>query len=145
MASPAERKADADRRATPEYQQVRSFADGVDFPLDDFQLAACEALEAGRGVLVAAPTGAGKTWSASSRSTWRWPPAASASTPRRSRRCPTRSTPTSSRRHGADRVGLLTGDNVVNGEAPVVVMTTEVLRNMLYAGLARPSAGSATW
>ena len=30
-------------------------------------------------------------------------------------------------------MGLLTGDNVVNGEAPIVVMTTEVLRNMLYA------------
>ena len=38
------------------------------------------------------------------------------------------------RRHGAENVGLLTGDNSVNGEAPVVVMTTEVLRNMLYAG-----------
>jgi ATP-dependent RNA helicase HelY len=37
-------------------------------------------------------------------------------------------------RHGAENVGLLTGDNTVNGEAPVVVMTTEVLRNMLYAG-----------
>ena len=31
-------------------------------------------------------------------------------------------------------VGLLTGDNSINGEAPIVVMTTEVLRNMLYAG-----------
>ena len=38
------------------------------------------------------------------------------------------------RRYGEDQVGLLTGDNTVNGEAPVVVMTTEVLRNMLYAG-----------
>ena len=37
-------------------------------------------------------------------------------------------------RYGTDKVGLLTGDNVVNGEAPIVVMTTEVLRNMLYAG-----------
>ena len=36
-------------------------------------------------------------------------------------------------RYGADRVGLLTGDNAVNGDADVVVMTTEVLRNMLYA------------
>ena len=60
--------------------------------------------------------------------------AASASTPPRSRRCRTRSTPTWSRRYGADKVGLLTGDNTINGEAPVVVMTTEVLRNMLYAG-----------
>jgi ATP-dependent RNA helicase HelY len=37
------------------------------------------------------------------------------------------------RRHGRERVGLLTGDNSVNGEAPIVVMTTEVLRNMVYA------------
>ena len=39
-------------------------------------------------------------------------------------------------RYGADQVGLLTGDNAINGDAPVVVMTTEVLRNMLYAGSA---------
>src|SRR5204863_7809148 len=37
------------------------------------------------------------------------------------------------RRHGPERVGLLTGDNSINGDAPVVVMTTEVLRNMIYA------------
>src|SRR5207253_3942542 len=37
------------------------------------------------------------------------------------------------RRYGAERVGLLTGDNAINGDAPVVVMTTEVLRNMIYA------------
>ncbi|WP_411024581.1 DEAD/DEAH box helicase, partial [Salmonella sp. s58784] len=36
-------------------------------------------------------------------------------------------------RYGSEKVGLLTGDNAVNGDAPVVVMTTEVLRNMLYA------------
>ena len=36
-------------------------------------------------------------------------------------------------RYGEDGVGLLTGDNTINGEAPVVVMTTEVLRNMIYA------------
>ena len=41
------------------------------------------------------------------------------------------------RRHGAGRVGLLTGDNAINGDAPVVVMTTEVLRNMIYAGSPR--------
>ena len=38
------------------------------------------------------------------------------------------------RRYGPERVGLLTGDTTINGDAPVVVMTTEVLRNMLYAG-----------
>ncbi len=35
--------------------------------------------------------------------------------------------------YGPERVGLLTGDNVINGDAPIVVMTTEVLRNMIYA------------
>ena len=34
--------------------------------------------------------------------------------------------------HGDDAVGLLTGDNAINGDAPIVVMTTEVLRNMIY-------------
>ena len=38
------------------------------------------------------------------------------------------------RLHGAANVGLLTGDNAINGDAPIVVMTTEVLRNMIYAG-----------
>lgn len=37
------------------------------------------------------------------------------------------------RAHGAAKVGLLTGDNAINGDAPIVVMTTEVLRNMIYA------------
>ena len=37
------------------------------------------------------------------------------------------------RRHGAVSVGLLTGDTSINSEAPIVVMTTEVLRNMIYA------------
>ena len=49
-----------------------------------------------------------------------------------------------SREYGARRVGLLTGDNSINGDAPVVVMTTEVLRNMIYA----PSSaleGCASW
>ena len=48
------------------------------------------------------------------------------------------------RRLGPERVGLLTGDNAINGDAPVVVMTTEVLRNMIYAdvaGAARPALG----
>ena len=39
-----------------------------------------------------------------------------------------------SRRYGTERVGLLTGDTALRPEAPVVVMTTEVLRNMLLAG-----------
>ena len=49
------------------------------------------------------------------------------------------------RRYGADKVGLLTGDNSINGEAPVVVMTTEVLRNMLYAGSRTLDRPRASW
>ena len=47
-------------------------------------------------------------------------------------------------RYGAKKVGLLTGDNAINGDAPVVVMTTEVLRNMLYADSPGASTASAT-
>lgn len=50
------------------------------------------------------------------------------------------------RRYGPEKVGLLTGDNSVNGEAPIVVMTTEVLRNMLYAGSQTLAASrSSSW
>jgi ATP-dependent RNA helicase HelY len=37
-------------------------------------------------------------------------------------------------RFGEEKVGLLTGDTSINSEADILVMTTEVLRNMLYAG-----------
>ncbi|MEI8286293.1 MAG: DEAD/DEAH box helicase, partial [Actinomycetes bacterium] len=39
--------------------------------------------------------------------------------------------------YGAHKVGLVTGDNAVNPDAEVVVMTTEVLRNMIYASSSR--------
>ena len=110
------------------------FAQGYDFALDDYQVAACARVEAGAGVLVAAPTGAGKTvvgefavWCAL----------------RTGRKC-FYTTPIKALsnqkfhdlvdRHGPDAVGLLTGDTSINSEAQVVVMTTEVLRNMIYAG-----------
>ena len=105
-----------------------------DFELDEFQLEACRALEEGAGVLVAAPTGAGKTVVGEF---------AVHLALREGRKCfytaPIKALSNQKyhdlvARYGADKVGLLTGDNSVNGEAPVVVMTTEVLRNMLYAG-----------
>ena len=65
-------------------------------------------------------------------SPWLAPRDGGRSTPRRSRRCRTRSTAIWSSIHGDDAVGLLTGDNAINGDAPIVVMTTEVLRNMIY-------------
>jgi ATP-dependent RNA helicase HelY len=130
--SPAERYARyrADQR-TPALADFRGL---YDFELDDFQLDACEQLEAGHGVLVAAPTGSGKTIVGefavhlalqTGRKCFYTTPIKALSNQKYNDLV---------RRYGPERVGLLTGDNSVNGEAPVVVMTTEVLRNMLYAG-----------
>ncbi|WP_432524865.1 DEAD/DEAH box helicase [Kineococcus sp. SYSU DK006] len=134
MASPAERYAAARRRTEESRTELAQFAGTLGFDLDGFQLQACQALEAGRGVLVAAPTGAGKTVVGEF----------AAHLALRTGRKAFYTTPIKAlsnqkyaelvERHGPGAVGLLTGDNSVNGEAPVVVMTTEVLRNMLYAG-----------
>ena len=114
--------------------QIDAFAKGFDFPLDDFQVRACQAVGSGQGVLVAAPTGAGKTIVgefavflalATGRKAFYTTPIKALSNQKYADLV---------RVHGADRVGLLTGDSSINGEAPVVVMTTEVLRNMMYAG-----------
>ena len=103
------------------------------FPLDDFQRRALDALDAGRSVLVAAPTGSGKTLVAEyaislalaeGRKVFYTTPLKALSNQKYGDLV---------REYGAGRVGLLTGDNSVNGNAPVVVMTTEVLRNMIYA------------
>ncbi len=130
--SPAEQYARfRERQAAPEFT---SFRELYDFEFDQFQVAACGALTAGDGVLVAAPTGSGKTVVGEY---------AVHLALRQGRKC-FYTTPIKAlsnqkyndlvRRYDADTVGLLTGDNSVNGNAPVVVMTTEVLRNMLYAG-----------
>jgi ATP-dependent RNA helicase HelY len=109
------------------------FVESRGFPLDDFQVRALDALDAGRSVLVAAPTGSGKTVVAEyavekalaeGRKVFYTTPLKALSNQKYNDLV---------RAHGAQRVGLLTGDNSVNGEAPVVVMTTEVLRNMIYA------------
>ncbi len=120
----------------PASAELATFAASYPFGLDPFQLDACRALADGRGVLVAAPTGAGKTVVGEF---------AAHLALARGRKC-FYTTPIKAlsnqkyadlvRRHGPERVGLLTGDNSINGTAPVVVMTTEVLRNMIYAGSA---------
>ncbi len=111
---------------------LEAFAARYPFPLDGFQVEAIEALDRGSSVLVAAPTGSGKTVVAEF---------AIEQALAEGRKC-FYTTPLKAlsnqkfgdlvAQHGPDRVGLLTGDNTINGEAPVVVMTTEVLRNMLY-------------
>jgi ATP-dependent RNA helicase HelY len=113
---------------------LASFRSLYAFDFDDFQIAACDALESGHGVLVAAPTGSGKTVVgefavhlalAEGRKCFYTTPIKALSNQKYTDLVS---------RYGPASVGLLTGDNSINGEAPIVVMTTEVLRNMLYAG-----------
>jgi ATP-dependent RNA helicase HelY len=110
-----------------------AFEAACPFPLDSFQSRALDALDHGRSVLVAAPTGSGKTLVAEYAIA-----RALASGGKAFYTTPLKALSNQKfgdlvRAHGADRVGLLTGDNSINGDAPVVVMTTEVLRNMIYA------------
>src|SRR6476620_8850382 len=118
---------------TPLSGQLASFAGQLPFTLDDFQQRACQALETGHGVLVCAPTGAGKTVIGefavhlaltSGRKCFYTTPIKALSNQKYADLVD---------RYGKSSVGLLTGDLSINPEAPVVVMTTEVLRNMLYA------------
>ncbi len=62
MSTPAERYAASRRRQAESASALGRFASGYDFELDPFQVRACESVEAGRGVLVAAPNGSGKTF-----------------------------------------------------------------------------------
>ena len=110
-----------------------SFEAGRGFPLDRFQTLALDALDAGQSVLVAAPTGSGKTLVAEYAIA-----KARADGGKVFYTTPLKALSNQKygdlvREHGSDAVGLLTGDNAVNGDAPIVVMTTEVLRNMIYA------------
>src|SRR6266496_617575 len=109
-----------------------TFAAQFPFDLDPYQRDAIDAVDRGVSVLVAAPTGSGKTVVAEY--------AIERALDRGGKAFYTTPLKALSNqkygdlvaRHGAGRVGLLTGDNAINSEAPVVVMTTEVLRNMLY-------------
>src|SRR5947209_18511532 len=131
MTSPAERYAAARRRQAEERTQLHGFAQLYTFGLDQFQLDGCQALEEGHGVLVAAPTGAGKTVVgefavhlalAQGRKCFYTTPIKALSNQKYADLI---------RRYGPDAVGLLTCDNTINAEAQIVVMTTDDLRNML--------------
>jgi superfamily II RNA helicase len=114
--------------------QVEEFAATQPFPLDPFQIEAARHLAEGRSVLVAAPTGMGKTvvaeyaiWQsrrAGLRAIYTAPLKALSNQKFRDLRA----------RYGEAEVGLLTGDIVENPRAPIVVMTTEIFRNMLLEG-----------
>ncbi len=110
------------------------FAATYGFPLDPFQVQALDALDAGTSVLVAAPTGSGKTVVAEYAVAKALAEGGKAFYTTPLKALSNQKYGDLLRRHGARQVGLLTGDNAVNGDAPVVVMTTEVLRNMIYAG-----------
>ncbi|MET3812180.1 DEAD/DEAH box helicase [Arthrobacter sp. UYEF3] len=132
--SPSERYRASAERAAEAKTYLGGFTRSLAFDLDPFQREACLSLQAGRGVLVAAPTGAGKTivgefsvYLALQRGL-----KAFYTTPIKA--LSNQKYAELAEKYGAAQVGLLTGDTSINGEAPVVVMTTEVLRNMLYAG-----------
>jgi ATP-dependent RNA helicase HelY len=132
MTTPAQKYSESSQRRV--FAHTSEFANSFDFPFDPFQVLACRAIESGNGVLVAAPTGAGKTVIGEF---------AAFMALKSGRKC-FYTTPIKAlsnqkyqefvARFGTDRVGLLTGDTSINGGADILVMTTEVLRNMLYAG-----------
>lgn len=128
--TPAQRLAAAKQKH--KHPKATSFFETFDFEMDQFQITACHSIEDGKGVLVAAPTGAGKTIVGEF--------AAYLATEQQKKCFYT--TPIKAlsnqkyqefvERFGEERVGLLTGDNSINSDADILVMTTEVLRNMLY-------------
>ena len=102
------------------------------FELDDFQKEACDYITNGKSVVVCAPTGAGKTVIAQhaihcalkeGKRVFYTTPLKALSNQKYS---------DFSEQYGSDKVGLLTGDTSYNRDAQIVVMTTEVFRNMLY-------------
>jgi ATP-dependent RNA helicase HelY len=111
-----------------------AFEAALGFPADPFQLRAFDALDAGESVLVAAPTGSGKTVVAEYAVARALEQGGKAFYTTPLKALSNQKYGDFVARHGAGRVGLLTGDNSIRPEADVVVMTTEVLRNMLYAG-----------
>ena len=118
---------------TPLSGELAGFTAQLPFQLDDFQRRACQALQNGHGVLVCAPTGAGKTvvgefavhlaLAAGGKCFYTTPIKALSNQKHNDL----------VQRYGPEKIGLLTGDQSINGGADIVVMTTEVLRNMLYA------------
>ncbi|MDN4473313.1 DEAD/DEAH box helicase [Demequina zhanjiangensis] len=132
MTSPAERYAASRKRNR--HPDLIEFEQSLAFPLDQFQREGCAAVAEGRSVLVAAPTGAGKTvvgeyairhaHAQGLKAFYTTPIKALSNQKFHDLRAA----------YGESAVGLLTGDTSINPEADIVVMTTEVVRNMIYSG-----------
>ena len=120
-------------KSKAKYPKTQKFSESFPFELDPFQIEACHALENGKGVLVAAPTGAGKTIIGefavdlvinSGGKCFYTTPIKALSNQKFTELCA---------KYGESKIGLLTGDTSINSEAQIVIMTTEVLRNMIYS------------
>ena len=129
--SPAENY--ALHKSKGKYPKTQKFSESFPFELDPFQIEACHALENGKGVLVAAPTGAGKTIIGefavdlvinSGGKCFYTTPIKALSNQKFTELCA---------KYGESKIGLLTGDTSINSEAQIVMITTEVLRNMIYS------------
>ncbi|MGH7320004.1 MAG: DEAD/DEAH box helicase, partial [Candidatus Rokuibacteriota bacterium] len=125
---------DAGRISPDALDLYRSFERRYPFPLDEFQVRAILAILEGSSVIVSAPTGAGKTLVAEfaiheallrKRRIAYTTPLKALSNQKYGDFC---------RQFGMAEVGILTGDVKVNPRAAIVVMTTEILRNMFYTG-----------
>ncbi|MDR1448368.1 MAG: DEAD/DEAH box helicase [Candidatus Ancillula sp.] len=114
---------------------IDEFQEVLNFKLDEFQVEALESINRDENLLVAAPTGAGKTIigdaaiyynlkKSTDNSVYYTTPIKALSNQKYNEMC---------KSFGSENVGLITGDVVINRNAPVIIMTTEVLRNMLYS------------
>ena len=132
MSTPAAAYAAAKKRGM--HPVTTAFVQTFDFEFDPFQISACHAVEDGKGVLVAAPTGAGKTVVGEFAAYFALQAGKKCFYTTPIKALSNQKYAEFSEKFGEDRVGLLTGDTSINSEAEILVMTTEVLRNMLYAG-----------
>ena len=130
--NPSEKFAKHSKRAT--HPLTSDFESSQFFEFDDFQIRGCHSLEDGDSVLIAAPTGSGKTILGQfaiflglkkSKKVFYTTPIKALSNQKYQ---------DFAALYGEENIGLLTGDNSINSDAPILIMTTEILRNMLYAG-----------
>lgn len=120
-------------KARTRHARTSDFANDFDFALDDFQIESCHAIEDGYGVLVAAPTGAGKTIVGQFATFLALEQGVKCFYTTPIKALSNQKFQELGESYGVAQVGLLTGDTAINSDAPIVVMTTEVLRNMIYA------------